>query len=410
MTDISLQNACPLKVRPSLFERLVVRVGRKLMPHELSGTISIELPSGSLVTVRSKHPGQFAELKINDWQVLRRAVQAGANGFAESFIRAEVESPDVVALVRFFAANRKRLLASGGRLFSSRSLDRLRHLRRANTRSGSRRNIAAHYDLSNDFFRIWLDETMTYSAALFTAPGMLLAAAQNAKYDRIIHVLDLPAHASVLEVGCGWGGFAARLLAGADHNYRGISLSREQLRYAKARADIATGARPPEFAYEDYRDQVGQFDAIVSIEMFEAVGEENWPDYFRMLHDRLKPGGTAIIQSITIAPEVFDRYRRRADFIQTYIFPGGMLPTSAAVEQHAAGAGLTACRIERFGQDYARTLEMWRERFDDHWQEIAVLGFDNRFQRMWRYYLAYCEGGFREGLIDVEMFKFTRAD
>ena len=279
-----------------------------------------------------------------------------------------------------------------------------------NTRSGSRRNIAAHYDLSNDFFRIWLDETMTYSAALFTAPGMSLAAAQNAKYDRIIRALDLPECASVLEVGCGWGGLAARLLAGVNHKYRGISLSREQLRYARARTDVANSAPPAEFAYEDYRDQTGQFDAIVSIEMFEAVGEENWPDYFRMLHDRLKPGGTAVIQSITIAPEVFERYRRRADFIQTYIFPGGMLPTSAAIEQRAACAGLTVCRIERFGQDYARTLEMWRKRFDDHWQEVAALGFDNRFRRMWHYYLAYCEGGFREGLIDVEIFKFTRAD
>ena len=368
------------------------------------------MPSGMVATVHGENPGHFAELKLNNWQVLRRSMQAGANGFAESYIRGEVESAHLVTLVRFFAANRKRFLASGGRLFASRGIDRLRHLRRANTRSGSRRNIAAHYDLSNDFFRIWLDETMTYSSALFKSSETSLQAAQLNKYDRIISALGLPERASVLEVGCGWGGFAARLLEGSDHTYHGISLSREQLRYARGRTDLRDAMHPPEFVYEDYRDQTGQFDAIASIEMFEAVGEANWPEYFRMLHDRLKPGGTAVIQSITIAPEVFGRYRRRADFIQTYIFPGGMLPTAKAIRKHAGDAGLTVQHLERFGQDYSRTLQIWRERFEDNWQEIAALGFDNRFRRMWRFYLAYCEGGFREGLIDVEIFRFRRAN
>lgn len=409
MTDVTLQALGRPAARPLAFERIVTRIGRSLMPRQLSGSIRIEMPSGNVVVVRGKHPGHAAQLTVNSWQVLRRAIQAGANGFAESYIRGEVETPDLVALVRFFAANRKCLLSSGGRLFSSRSIDRLRHLRRANTRSGSRRNIAAHYDLSNDFFRVWLDGTMTYSSALFSKAGQSLEAAQQNKYDRIIAALQLGECADVLEIGCGWGGFAARLLSGSRHRYRGISLSREQLRYCAARREFASMDQPPAFAYEDYRDQTGQFDAIVSIEMIEAVGEAHWPDYFRMLHDRLKPGGTAVIQSITIAPEVFERYRRRADFIQSYIFPGGMLPTSGITEAQARTAGLTAQRIHRFGRDYARTLQMWRERFEERWDDIAALGFDDRFRRIWRYYLAYCEGGFREGLIDVEIFKFTRA-
>jgi cyclopropane-fatty-acyl-phospholipid synthase len=409
MTDITLHSTLSRKGKALAFERLITRFGRKLMPDELSGSIRIELPSGMIATVNGESPGHDAELKVNSWQVLRRSMQAGANGFAESYIRGEVDSSDLVTLMRFFAANRQPFLASGGRLFSSRGLHRLRHLRRANTRSGSRRNIAAHYDLSNDFFRICLDDTMTYSSALFPSSETSLQAAQLNKYDRIISALDLPERATVLEVGCGWGGFAARLLKGSDHTYRGISLSREQLRYARARTELEGTIHPPEFAYEDYRDQTGQFDAIASIEMFEAVGEAHWPEYFAMLHDRLKPGGTAVIQSITIAPEIFERYRRRADFIQTYIFPGGMLPTAQAIRKHAGDAGLTAHRVERFGQDYARTLQIWRERFEDHWQEVAALGFDNRFRRMWRFYLAYCEGGFREELIDVEIFKFRRA-
>lgn len=411
MTDIPQNQPFQGRIaQPTFFERAIIRVGRTILPANMAGSIRITLPSGAVVNVEGKHPGVSAGLMINSWALLRRALQAGSIGFAESYIRGEVESDDLVRLFRFFASNRRNLLAAGGRLFSSRLTDRIRHLRRANTRSGSRQNIAAHYDLNNTFFSRWLDRSMTYSSALYQDPDSSLEAAQLNKYERIIAALDLPASANVLEIGCGWGGFAARLLAGNTHRYTGITLSREQLAYARARPELSGRTTKTDFVYQDYRDVDGQYDAIVSIEMIEAVGQENWPQYFSVLHDRLKPGGTAVIQSIVIEPQAFERYRQRVDFIQHYIFPGGMLPTSNAIETCADQAGLQASCIASFGQDYARTLATWRERFESSWSEIEGLGFDNRFRRMWRYYLTYCEGGFSEGLIDVQIYRFTRPD
>ena len=410
MTDISLKIKNTSAWRLSaLLERMVVRLGGKFLPDALSGVVQITLPTGNTIVIGGQQPGGDADLTVRRWYALARAALGGSNGFAEAYMRGELTSTDLVPFFRFIIANLEPLMASGGNKFGYVNADRLRHLSRDNNRVGSRRNIAAHYDLSNAFFSMWLDKTMTYSAALYEGPDMTLEQAQQRKYDRVIEALDLPERASVLEIGCGWGGFAARLLQQQSGNaYTGITLSREQLHYAETREDLANRRNDTDFRYQDYRDVTGQFDGIASIEMIEAVGEKHWPDYFKTLFDRLKPGRSAVIQAITISPTIYDRYRRGADFIQTYIFPGGMLPTAELVDQHAREAGLTVEPLESFGRDYARTLKTWRETFEARWPDIRALGFDHRFRRMWRFYLTYCEAGFEEDLIDVQLFRFTR--
>ncbi len=409
MTDTLATGAGPEQCRAgSLFERLVKRIGRAMLPSGLAGGIEVCLPSGNLVQFRSHMAGPLARLDVHSWRVLVRAIQAGANGFAESYIRGEVDSPDLVALVRFFARNKKLLHKTGGLLFTSRLTDRVRHRRRANTRSGSKRNIAAHYDLSNAFFSRWLDNTMTYSSARFSSTSETLQQAQVNKYRQILAALDVSGSDSILEIGCGWGGFAAEALPGTDFSYTGITLSNEQLHYARNREDLNRTTIPCKFRLQDYRDTTGQFDAIVSIEMIEAVGKENWYEYFSILRERLKPGGHAIIQSIVIQPEHYGRYRRKPDFIQLYIFPGGMLPTVDLLRHNAKRAGLTCEVLDTFPQDYASTLCLWRERFEQSWPEIQQLGFDENFRRMWRYYLAYCEAAFAEEVISVGIYRFSR--
>lgn len=407
MTDVTTTGGMVRRRRPSPFERLIVRLGRAMMPDTLAGGITVLLPSGNIVRFRGSRPGHQVRLTIRSWRVIVRAIQAGANGFAESYIRREVDTPDLVGLIRFFASNRKLLVNAGSKLFQARFADRWRHLRRANSKAGSRRNIADHYDLSNEFFRIWLDETMTYSSARFASSELSLKQAQTAKYDRVIEALQVGGSDKILEIGCGWGGFAEHVLPGTTLNYTGITLSNEQLSYAKDRPAMRWYV-DCDLQYMDYRDSAGSYDAIVSIEMIEAVGREHWAQYFKVLHDRLKPGGNAVIQSIVMTPDNFERYSRKADFIQRYIFPGGMLPTTSHLVQQAEEAGLTVEQVEMFPQDYARTLSIWRKSFEENWPAIARLGFDNRFRRLWRYYLSYCEGAFAEEVVSVGMFCFSR--
>jgi cyclopropane-fatty-acyl-phospholipid synthase len=317
----------------------------------------------------------------------------------------DVEVDDLVGLFRFFLNNRRRLTDAGRGLFRVRLPDRLFHRRRTNSKRGSRRNIAHHYDLGNAFYRQWLDPSMTYSSALFATGEESLEEAQVAKYDRALDLLGLKSGNSVLEIGCGWGGMARRA-ASRGLAVDGITLSREQLAWARAHnAGFDEAAR---FHFRDYRDTQGQFDGVLSIEMIEAVGEEHWPAYFRTVADRLKPGGAAVIQAIVMEPAVFATYRRKVDFIQRYVFPGGMLLTTPAIRAEAERAGLTLTHVETFGQSYARTLNLWRERFEAHWSDIAPLGFDERFRRLWRYYLTYCEAGFLDGVIDVGFYRLER--
>jgi cyclopropane-fatty-acyl-phospholipid synthase len=350
---------------------------------------------------------------LHDWSVFERALSRGDVGFGECWMDGLWDSPDPAAVLRFMLKNRASLDQGIYGTWLGQWIDRLRHHLRRNSRSGSRRNIQAHYDLGNDFYRLWLDPSMTYSSALREESSDSLEQAQLRKYERILDELQLNPGANLLEIGCGWGGFALRARRRGLH-LKCLTLSTEQLSYAQAmhRRESSQGTEGlgrAEFCLQDYRDEQGRYDAIVSIEMFEAVGQAYWDSYFHRLYKALKPGGKALIQSITIDEQYFERYRASTDFIQQYIFPGGMLPSPQAVIALARKHGLELCNTLRFGPDYAWTLARWHERFIAVEKEVRQLGYDERFIRMWRFYLAYCEAGFAEGATDVVQFSFVRA-
>lgn len=393
-----------LQARGGLLGHIIAAIGRRLLPREIAGGISLTLPSGAEHRLGFSAPGVSCDLQLRNYRPVWSAVRRGAVGFAESYMAGDVESSDITAVLRFYLQNREALDEAARPVFYKSLGARLFHLLRPNTKAGARRNISAHYDLGNAFYALWLDPTMSYSAGWFGAGAQGLEAAQIAKYELVLDALTLDKPADILEVGCGWGGFA-EVAAGRGHRVTGLTISREQLDYAQARL-----AGRAEIRFQDYRDTQEQFDAIASIEMIEAVGEANWPTYFRMLHDRLKPGGAAAVQAITIDERFYPDYRSSADFIQRYIFPGGMLLTKQVLAEQAARAGLSFETVQCFGQDYARTLALWRERFDASWNAISRLGFDENFRRRWRYYLCYCEAGFREASIDVGVYRFRRPE
>ena len=369
------------------------------------GVLHVELPDGSS---RIHGRGESsASLQIHDWAVFERVLRHGDIGFAEAYIDGQWHTPDLTALLTLLAANRAALDTPLYGSWLGRIAHRIAHLLRANTRAGSKRNIAAHYDLGNDFYALWLDPGMTYSSALFSDGAFSLEEAQQAKYRRIIGALDLTPGSRLLEIGCGWGGLAERCAA-AGHHVTGVSLSRRQLDYARARLSLAGLADHTKIEFRDYRDIRGQYDAVASIEMVEAVGERWWPAYFGKLASVLRPGGRAVIQSILIDDALFERYRRGSDFIQQYVFPGGMLPSGRRFTELAAKAGLAVVDDFRFGQDYSRTLALWRERFVAQSDAIWALGFDERFMRIWLFYLAYCEAGFNSRSTNVAQFTLIR--
>jgi cyclopropane-fatty-acyl-phospholipid synthase len=295
----------------------------------------------------------------------------------------------------------------GGNAFV-RWLQVLRHWLNRNTRRQARKNIHAHYDLGNDFYSAWLDPSMTYSSALFDSGSNDLTSAQVRKYQSLAQEIELKSGEHVLEIGCGWGGFAEYAAKNYDARVVGLTISREQHDYAKRRIFDAGLADKVDIRMQDYRDERGQYDRIASIEMLEAVGERYWPAYFAQLRDRLRPGGAAGIQTITIQERFFDNYKREIDFIRRYVFPGGMLPTPETLKSLGEKFGVPLRAEKIFGEDYARTLSEWRGRFRTAWPQITTLGFDERFRRLWEYYLAYCEAGFRSRNIDVRQMVFTR--
>lgn len=373
------------------------------------GSLRLVLPDmEERVFQGNQQSGPAAELSIHDPQAITRLFRGGDIGFAESYLDGQWNTPDLRALMAFADLNEQRLKGAmlGGPLM--RLLHRLDHWRRNNSRAGSRRNIAHHYDLGNDFYRSWLDAGMTYSSALFEHPRQDLAQAQLAKYRRIAELGELFPGAEVLEIGCGWGGFMEFAADRYDCHMHGITLSREQFNYTNRRMRSAGLEAHTGASLTDYRDTAGQYDAVVSIEMLEAVGESNWPRYFETLYQRLKPGACAVIQVITIADHRFPHYRRQTDFIQRHVFPGGMLPSPSRLRAQAVKAGLTLEQEHTFGLSYARTLALWLERFVDNWPQIARQGFDGRFRRLWEYYLCYCETGFRAGTTDVGIYSFRR--
>ncbi|MCX5479792.1 cyclopropane-fatty-acyl-phospholipid synthase [Kaistia geumhonensis] len=365
------------------------------------GRLVVVTPAGSRVERQGALDGPEATISIANIRALRRVLTGGATGFAEGYIAGDWSSPNLPALIELLALNEESLGSPAEGFFASRLRRRLEHRGRRNTREGSRRNISFHYDLGNDFYERWLDRGMQYSSAI-RADGDTLETAQQRKLDRIVDLLDLAGGERVLEIGCGWGAVAERLAAEKSCAVTGVTLSTEQLSYARAR--LAGAALLADLRLQDYRDVDGVFDRIVSVEMIEAVGEEYWPSYFETLWRRLAPGGKAVIQSILIDENRFEAYRRNPDFIQTYIFPGGMLPTPAMLKAQARAAGLVLAHEELHGASYAWTLAEWRTRFHAAWPQIEKMKFDTRFRRLWDYYLAYCEGGFRAGAIDVGIY------
>ncbi len=398
----------PTRSRRGLTGRVLEFLGRRMVKDRLKGQIAVTLPDGHQLLLGQKTPGSHnADLTINSYKVLAKSIRRGSVGFGEAYVAGDIESSDLVSLFRFFLRNRGAFLSAGGKLFKVRLGDKLAHRQRRNTLDGSRRNIAAHYDMGNDFYARWLDPGMTYSSALFGGKDLSLAAAQDAKYARALELAAMGEDDTMLEIGCGWGGMAehaARTGTAVD----GITLSRRQLEFARARMKRQGVDDRVRLALQDYRQVQGRYDAIISIEMIEAVGEENWPAYFSTLSRLLKPGRQAVIQAITIAPEYFDRYRAKVDFIQRYVFPGGMLLTDNAIARHADDHGMALVHSEKFGTDYARTLCAWRQSFNAAWHDIAPLGYDEKFRRMWLYYLTYCEAGFDDGAIDVGFYVLRR--
>ncbi|WP_422366205.1 class I SAM-dependent methyltransferase [Pelagibius sp.] len=384
--------------------RLLITLGRCLR----AGSVLMELPDGSRHLFEGEEPGPSAALKVIRPRFVRRLLLGGHNGFAEAYVDGDFETEDLTAMIELGALNEAawQRVVHGHPVM--RFLNRLPHLLRANSKSGSKRNIAYHYDLGNAFYEQWLDPSMTYSSAVFTSEGDSLEAAQQNKYRAMTELADLSPDHHLLEVGCGWGGFAAFAAKEAGCRVTGITISEEQYDYARKRVHLDGLAEKVEIRRQDYRDVTGRFDRVASIEMFEAVGERYWPVFFGKLRDALSPEGRIALQIITIDDAIWEPYRRSADFIQRHIFPGGLLPSRQALKNTVQAAGLEWIGDRGFGHDYARTLADWSQRFEAAWPDISALGYDERFRRMWHYYLAYCNVGFKIGRIDVRQIALSR--
>ncbi|MDA0220346.1 MAG: cyclopropane-fatty-acyl-phospholipid synthase [Proteobacteria bacterium] len=397
-------SAAPAARPTGLWAALLCRVAQRAR----HGEITVVLPDGRSRRIEGEREGPSAVVQVCSPRLLWRLWSGGDMGFARAYIDGDCDTPDLEALLHWALANEGELapaLETGPWV----RLAALMHRLRPNTRAGSRRNIHRHYDLGNRFYGAWLDGTMTYSAAWFgDRPEASLEDAQRAKFERIAAMADLQPGHRILEIGCGWGGFALWAARERGCHVTAITVSPAQHAFARARVAEAGLQDAVDVRLVDYRDVTGSFDRIVSIEMMEAVGERFWPGYAATIRDCLKPGGKAVLQVITIDDAHFAAYRSRADFIQTYIFPGGMLPSPERVGAAMTGAGLQAAGETGFGADYARTLRRWKEAFEAAWPEIRDLGFDERFRRMWRYYLDYCAVGFDIARIDVRLFAFER--
>ena len=392
------------------------RLLTRLLRGVCCGSLAIELPNGQRVEACGAAPGPHAGVVLRRWRTLARLVLRGDIGLAQAYRDGDWSSPDLVALLEFGIRNEAACHGLADAPWPARMLFRILHRMRGNTRSGSRKNISFHYDLGNEFYGHWLDPEMTYSSALYesanTAPTQSLEEAQAAKLDRVIELLELEGVAGtprVLEIGCGWGALALAMAERHRAQVTGVTLSAEQLAFAQRRVAAEGMSGRIDLRLQDYRDVEGTYDRIVSIEMLEAVGEAYWPQYFQTLRERLSPGGVAVIQVITIGEEHFDHYRRNADFIQRFIFPGGMLPSVTAMHEQAVRAGLSMRTEESFGMGYAQTLVEWRRRFLQAWPAIEMLGFDLKFRRLWEYYLCYCEAGFRAGRVNVGIYTLRHA-
>ncbi len=374
------------------------------------GRLDIGLADGRVFRVEGAAPGPVARIDIHNADVFARMVREGYLGFCDAYLDGWWSSPDLQAFMDLVNSDNDDMYNGypGQRLVEL--YEKLRFWFQRNTKKQARKNISYHYDLGNDFYSLWLDETMTYSSAIFETGQDSLERAQIAKYASMVDQMGVKPGDHVLEIGCGWGGFAEYAAKERGLKVTGLTISQEQFNYARQRIEKAGLSDRVEFKLQDYRDERGQYDGIASIEMFEAVGEKYWPIYFETVHARLKAGANATLQIITVGDDRFDAYRNDVDFIQKYIFPGGMLPSPSALKEQAAKAGLTVRKSIEFGESYSQTLRRWHETFNEKWDQVAKLGFDARFQRMWNFYLTSCAGAFLTGNCDVTQITIARPE
>ena len=373
-----------------------------------AGRLDFVLPDGRRFRAEGRHPGPVAEVIVHDPDLFARLIREGDLGFCDAYVEGGWTTPDLMAFMDLVHQDNEAIYDGFPGQGLIRAYERLRHWLRSNSKTRAKKNIAYHYDLGNDFYRLWLDDTMTYSSGLFRSGQESLEAAQRAKYASMVDRMGAQPGDHVLEIGCGWGGFAEYAAGERGLKITGLTISQAQHDYAVARMDRAGLSDRVQIKLQDYRDERGTYDGIASIEMFEAVGEKYWPVYFGALRDRLKPGRNATLQIITVADKRFETYRKGVDFIQKYIFPGGMLPSPTALRSEIRRAGLALVGSVEFGESYSQTLRRWHETFNDRWDDMAKLGFDQRFRRMWNMYLTACAGAFNSGNCDVTQITVTR--
>lgn len=409
MSSDSIQSAAPVAMPARAPKQSIpssAAVVLRLLEKIRHGTLHLRTPGGEHLVFGAG--GVPVTLELRNWRVFGAAMRSGDIGFAESYIAGDWHTNNLPALLELLANNRAQVESALYGSWWGRLAYRVRHLLNRNSRTGSRKNIHAHYDIGNAFYKLWLDPSMTYSSALFTAAsGADLTLAQAEKYRAVLRQLRLDPGQRVLEIGCGWGGFA-EIAAREGMRVTGLTLSEQQLAYATQRMQDAGLAHMTQLKLCDYRDSDGEYDAIASIEMFEAVGEAYWPSYFECIARNLKRGGRACVQTIVIADELFERYRKGTDFIQQYVFPGGMLPSPQVFTRMAGECGLTVTREFSFGADYADTLAAWRSAFHASLDAVREQGFDERFVRTWDFYLAYCEAAFRARNTSVMHFTLEK--
>ncbi|KZY42168.1 cyclopropane-fatty-acyl-phospholipid synthase [Roseovarius sp. HI0049] len=372
------------------------------------GRLDFVLPDGRKFRVEGRTPGPVAELDIHNPDCFARLIREGDLGFCDAYLEGWWSTPDLQALMDFVHEDNWDVYDGFPGMGLVRMYERVRHWLKRNSKAQAKRNISHHYDLGNDFYRLWLDDTMTYSSALFRTGQESLEVAQTQKYASMVDQLGAKPGDHVLEIGCGWGGFAEYAAKERGLRVTGLTISREQFAYAQERIARAGLSEQVTFKLQDYRDERGSYDGIASIEMFEAVGEQYWPAYFGTVHDRLNPGGRATLQVITVEDHRFEAYRNTVDFIQKYIFPGGMLPSPSVLRAEVERAGLQVLRSIEFGESYSQTLRRWHDTFNEKWDEVARMGFDDRFRRMWNFYLTSCAGAFRGGNCDVTQITIAR--
>ena len=373
------------------------------------GRLDVQLPDGRMFRLQGKHPGYVATIHVHDPDLFGRMIREGDLGFSDAYLDGGWTTPDLQALMDLLADDNPALYDEVLPMKLVRAVEKFRHWLRRNHKAQARKNIAHHYDLGNDFYSLWLDDSMTYSSALFSSGQESLEAAQEAKYAAMVDRMGVRPGDHVLEIGCGWGGFAEYAAAKRGLRVTALTISQAQHDYAVDRMARLGLSDKVEIRMQDYRDTRGEFDGIASIEMFEAVGQRYWSTYFNAVRERLRPGAQAVIQIIMVGDDRFDLYRRNVDFIQKHIFPGGMLGAPTPVRQVAERAGLRFVATHDFGQSYSETLRRWHDSFSEAWDEISAMGYDARFKRMWDYYLTSCAAAFRGGACDVTQLVLQRS-